>query len=1032
MSDRTQRTNDVHWSGGLWDTDEDYTLNIYPTRRTDLAPAEQGNTSMSSDTGAGVLSGLTGSVAGATGLLSGLTPATSGTQGASDVSSSQPAGGNGQPSGLPNGGSSVPYQELLPWVGTGVANRSIDPTSVATLVTSGNLDALKRLFGNNQSALSAALQGLNVQGLSGLSSFTHEQFQRLMGPTPNLATNFNPLGFQSNSFLTGLNLLQQLLSTTQSESAAREAAERDARLVDEMRLALWELNDEVEARFGDKIFPLCADSLLPKMAEEAAQRLRKLLYSFETLLTEQSDHILFGTVHDQLIDYRAFLTSAGVVLRESSRGLTLSELERSALDESCSLVSSWARRCSEVSSRYSEYADRTIDDVRLMRTSWTPYFEKGLDQSLNYSLSSSDVRNPLFFTWVRQDYLQSGHSSVSKLATSFGSGRGRDLRAVQDAAEGEANPQSVATPADGSGVRTQQSGRYQNATQPASSSQGPVGPLQGHLWERYRQVLGQRESGNDYKKVNSIGFLGRWQFGAAALIDLGYVKPGTSTRGLGNNLVWTGKDNIRSKQDFLNSTQVQDSCLLQFTMRNYNALLRMRVIDVSSPVGDVAGYLMAAHLKGPGGARNLRNGRDNRDAYGTSASSYLALGRSITGQPSNEASQAVAASGGNAAAQRAAFVSSTSVRDSRTAGIPQSPAAPRYPYNQVREYEGGHFTEFDSTPGSERINVRHRTGTGYEVYPDGTYKLHVVKNSYEVVIGHKEIQVSGQVQIMAKGNVGIKSDGDVNISAANDLNLVVGGNLNVQVQGNSSQRVAGTSQQNVQGDSAVQVGGFHRVGVTGNVQIDGASANIVSRTTDVNIVSRRGINQTAVGGIQTSAGGDVRTAARGNMVQSAGKSSTTTAGGDMTVSSTGGKTSVSGKSSTAVSAQEGNVNLTGQGLAVNAPIQTAIFSQRSAIAGSIGPAPAQPQTGQAGSNGQQEHNRAQNGSGGSGSSGGSGGTGASAQAAEQTTDPKKLAKIARTFDAITQATEAYGGGEGSDFAYGGGAMERQTSDPETA
>ena len=42
--------------------------------------------------------------------------------------------------------------------------------------------------------------------------------------------------------------------------------------------------------------------------------------------------------------------------------------------------------------------------------------------------------------------------------------------------------------------------------------------------ETYYNAIGKRESGNNYKSVNSVGYIGKYQMGEAAMIDAGYYK----------------------------------------------------------------------------------------------------------------------------------------------------------------------------------------------------------------------------------------------------------------------------------------------------------------------------------------------------------------------------------------------------------------------------------------------------------------------------------------------------------------------------
>ena len=51
-----------------------------------------------------------------------------------------------------------------------------------------------------------------------------------------------------------------------------------------------------------------------------------------------------------------------------------------------------------------------------------------------------------------------------------------------------------------------------------------------------------------------------------------------------------------------------------------------------------------------------------------------------------------------------------------------------YPMNQVRETIAGHVTEFDDTPGRERVLFKHSTGSGIDMRPDGTVIINTKYN----------------------------------------------------------------------------------------------------------------------------------------------------------------------------------------------------------------------------------------------------------------------------------------------------------------
>ena len=99
---------------------------------------------------------------------------------------------------------------------------------------------------------------------------------------------------------------------------------------------------------------------------------------------------------------------------------------------------------------------------------------------------------------------------------------------------------------------------------------------------------------------------------------------------------------------------------------------------------------------------------------------------------------------------------------------PTSTYAPKYPYNNVTEYESGHVKEYDDTPGRERIVERHMSGTQYEIAPNGSKNETIVRDNYRLVVGQDTLEVYGDVQIIVSGHA----------------DIAVGGNLTTSVTGN--------------------------------------------------------------------------------------------------------------------------------------------------------------------------------------------------------------------------------------------------------
>lgn len=125
---------------------------------------------------------------------------------------------------------------------------------------------------------------------------------------------------------------------------------------------------------------------------------------------------------------------------------------------------------------------------------------------------------------------------------------------------------------------------------------------------------------------------------------------------------------------------------------------------------------------------------------------------------------------------------------------PKSPAAPEYPYNQVLNTESGHVQEFDNTPGKERYQRYHPSGSFIEVHPDGSQVEKVVKDNYSITMGDDFIHVDGNVKVNIVGNA----------------TIAVGGSCGLRVDGDMTQIVDGDYSLAVSGDYSVAVGGSHK------------------------------------------------------------------------------------------------------------------------------------------------------------------------------------------------------------------------------
>ena len=130
----------------------------------------------------------------------------------------------------------------------------------------------------------------------------------------------------------------------------------------------------------------------------------------------------------------------------------------------------------------------------------------------------------------------------------------------------------------------------------------------------FKEFLGFYESGSDYKKINSLGYLGKYQFGRSTLKVL----------------------RIKKINNFINIPELQEKAFLMNVMRN-KWILRREIEKFSGKkINNIliteSGIIAAAHLSGPGNVKkflrnNCNNNLDFKDINGTKISDYIKIFR---------------------------------------------------------------------------------------------------------------------------------------------------------------------------------------------------------------------------------------------------------------------------------------------------------------------------------------------------------------------------------------------------------------------
>jgi hypothetical protein len=133
-------------------------------------------------------------------------------------------------------------------------------------------------------------------------------------------------------------------------------------------------------------------------------------------------------------------------------------------------------------------------------------------------------------------------------------------------------------------------------------------PFTGKFFVGYKEAIGLKESQGKYKKTNSLGYMGKYQFGIETLKSVG----------------------IHDSILFLNSPKMQEKAFVALLAKNKwklkHEIERYEGIIMNGILITESGILAAAHLGGAGSVKKyLRNNGERyyRDAYGTSIRSYM-------------------------------------------------------------------------------------------------------------------------------------------------------------------------------------------------------------------------------------------------------------------------------------------------------------------------------------------------------------------------------------------------------------------------
>ena len=135
-----------------------------------------------------------------------------------------------------------------------------------------------------------------------------------------------------------------------------------------------------------------------------------------------------------------------------------------------------------------------------------------------------------------------------------------------------------------------------------------VSPILGKSFVGFKEALAFKESRGNYRTVNTLGYLGKYQFGRETLKLIG----------------------IYNTTSFLQNPELQEKAFIANAMRNKWILRRDIKRFVGKQIDGIvvteSGILAAAHLAGPGSVKKyLRSygALGFTDAYGTTVRNYM-------------------------------------------------------------------------------------------------------------------------------------------------------------------------------------------------------------------------------------------------------------------------------------------------------------------------------------------------------------------------------------------------------------------------
>jgi len=131
-----------------------------------------------------------------------------------------------------------------------------------------------------------------------------------------------------------------------------------------------------------------------------------------------------------------------------------------------------------------------------------------------------------------------------------------------------------------------------------------------------------------------------------------------------------------------------------------------------------------------------------------------------------------------------------------------------YTQCNTKETASGHIIQYDDTLGRERVLIKHRSGSGLEMRPDGTI---LVSSTNKHVL-----TVAADQTIIVEGNANLIYNGNLNVDVIGDYTMNIGGNYNIDVMGNVQEKLKGRRDTEVELTQTLDLKENYELTVLGN------------------------------------------------------------------------------------------------------------------------------------------------------------------------------------------------------------------------